>query len=191
MTELATLDSRDRHTRATDRLILARPERADAARIARLANERALAENTSRIPHPYRLSDAEAWLDTVAAMAPEDAPMGIYLNIPDPVLIGAVGIEQGTFAPDPELGYWIGAPYRGRGFATEAARAMIAHAFEHRGLSAIGAGCRITNIASRRVLEACGFAFIGLGRQYLLALDRKEPMDRFRLTRQAWLRRHG
>ena len=46
----------------TERLVLRAPRLEDAERIAMLANERRIAENTARIPHPYRQSDAETWI---------------------------------------------------------------------------------------------------------------------------------
>ena len=46
----------------TKRLVLRAPQLVDAKAIAALANDRRIAENTARIPHPYRLSDAENWI---------------------------------------------------------------------------------------------------------------------------------
>lgn len=188
---MTAANAREAPVLETGRLILQRPQPCDAERIARLANDRGLAQNTARVPHPYSLADAEEWLGAIQAGDPADAPFGVYLNIPEPVLIGVMGVEPYPPANALELGYWIGAPYRGRGFATEAARAVIAHTFAARAAPAVAAGCRITNLASRRVLEKCGFAFIGLGRCYMRALQREEPVDRFRLTRETWARRRA
>ena len=56
-----------------------------------------------------------------------------------------------------ELGFWIGKPYWGRGYATEAARALVGYAFDKLGLTQIVAGAFRENRASRRVLEKVGF----------------------------------
>jgi len=173
----------------TDRLILKRPDRSHAERIAQLCDDLTIAENTALIPHPYALSDANEWLDLIDARPSADLVFGIYLNIPDPVLIGAVSLQRDAQNRDPKLGYWLGAAYRGHGFSTEAARSVIRHGFLAHDFTAVSVSCRITNAASRRVIEKCGFTYAGLGRAHLRSLDREEPMDLFRLTREQWQRR--
>lgn len=168
----------------TDRLVLRVPEEAECARIAKMANERAIAENTARLPHPYTEDDARRWLRSLGAGERDETAFGVYLNIPKPVLIGVAGIVRTNEGAEPDLGFWIGSPYQGRGFATEAAQAVISHAFARMDLAALRSGCRITNAASRRVLEKCGFGYIGLGRRHIRALGRVEPIDLFRLTRE-------
>ncbi|WP_342643374.1 GNAT family N-acetyltransferase [Rhodoligotrophos ferricapiens] len=176
----------------TGRLILTAPASADAGRIAALCNDRTVAENTALIPHPYAIDDALSWLASLESKSIADAlVLAIRLNIPDPVLIGVVGIERKHTNGEPELGYWLGAGYRGRGFATEAAKAAIRYAFQTCGHPAIAASCRLTNIASRRVIEKCGFSYAGLIRTHMHALGKEEPMDFFRLSRDYWLRRQS
>ena len=63
----------------------------------------------------------------------------------------------------PEIGYWLGVPFWGNGYATEAARALIDHAFGDLGYAVLTAGARVSNPASRRVLEKCGFQWTGIG----------------------------
>jgi len=173
----------------TDRLILSRPGRQDAERIAALCNDRTLAENTAVIPHPYTMADAKNWLDTVTAGQEGDLVYAIHLNIPERVLIGAISLERKDNGQDPELGYWIGQGYRRHGFTTEAARAILRTAFQSGSCSAITSACRLTNVPSRRILEKCGFSYQGLGRKHIRALGHDEPMDLFRLSREQWLRR--
>ena len=88
--------------------------------------------------------------------------------------------------PAPELGYWLGLSYWGQGFATEAARAVIDYAFADLKLESIQAGARVTNPASRRVLEKCGFQWTGVGLYRIRALSSSAPIDRFRLDRGIW-----
>jgi RimJ/RimL family protein N-acetyltransferase len=171
----------------TERLVLRAPRLEDLEQIAMLANERRIAENTARIPHPYTLKDAEAFL---AAANRSDAETTFAITLADGTLIGACGLElregPGAAGTTPELGIWLGVPYWGRGFATEAVRALIDHAFEDLELEALQAGARVTNPASRRVLEKCGFQWTGVGLYRIRALKSSAPIDRFRLERSIW-----
>ena len=169
----------------TERLVLRAPRLEDAQRIAMLANERRIAENTARIPHPYTLADAEAFL---AAANGSDRETTFVIALTDGTLIGACGLElrEGPGGSMPELGCWLGVAYWGRGFATEAVRALIDHAFTDLELEALQAGARVTNPASRRVLEKCGFQWTGVGLYRIRALKSSAPIDRFRLERSIW-----
>ena len=86
----------------------------------------------------------------------------------------------------PELGYWLGVDYWGKGYATEAVRAMIDHVFDDTDAEAIQAAARVTNPASRRVLEKCGFQWSSAGLLRIRALSSSAPIDRFRLDRGLW-----
>ncbi len=173
----------------TERLLLRAPRIADAPAIAALVNDRRIAENTTRIPHPYRLGDAEDWI-ALANADPRDEILLITLR--DGTVAGACGLEWRD-APNPEIGYWLGAPFWGQGYATEAVRAMIDQAFGDFGHAAVEAGARTTNRASRRVLEKCGFQWTGVGLYRIRAINSSAPFDRFCLERRIWasLKRWG
>jgi RimJ/RimL family protein N-acetyltransferase len=100
-------------------------------------------------------------------------------------VIGACGYELRNSVP--EIGYWIGAPFWGNGYATEAARALIDEAFGERFHPALHAGARTSNPASRRVLEKCGFQWTGVGLYRIRAIGSSAPFDRFRLDRAIWV----
>lgn len=165
----------------TERLTLRAPRLEDAKAIAQVANDRRIAENTTRIPHPYRLADAQAFVERVNRDGGELA----FLITLDDEPIGACGLAR-LDGPAPDLGYWIGVPYWGNGYATEAARAVIDHAFTALGQQALQAGARVTNPASRRVLEKCGFQWTGVGLYRIRALSSSAPIDQFRLDRGIW-----
>ena len=172
----------------TERLVLRVPRLGDVNRIVALANNRKIAEMTSTIPHPYASTDAEAWVGNVVAQA--GATFAIFAKDSDD-FVGACGYRTGGSgssidAAAPELGYWIGEPYWSRGYGTEAARAVIDHAFAEVGLEMLLASCRVTNLASRRVLEKCGFQWTGAGLCRVRALGASVPSDRFRLDRRTW-----
>ena len=137
---------------ATERLTLRRPTLADVRTIAHLANDRRVAENTRRLPHPYSQDDAVEFVRATAALGSET----VFLIEHDTGPVGMVGIDRST--PDnAELGYWLGVEHWGQGFATEAARGAIDFFFEEFEDDHLYAGARVTNPASRKVLEKCGF----------------------------------
>lgn len=177
----SSLHDPNRPVLQTRRLTLRAPCPADAAALAHLANDRRIAENTAEIPHPYRLSDAESFIG--ATNAKGDA--NFLVALADATLIGVCGIamREGLI---PELGYWLGLAYWGHGFATEAVRAVIDYTFADLKHESIQAGARVTNPASRRVLEKCGFQWTGVGLYRIRALASSAPIDRFRLERGIW-----
>ena len=143
---------------ATDRLALMAPSDRHAAEIARLAGAREVAEMTSQIPHPYTLGDAEAWLARVA-----NKPwVRAILHRADERLLGVVSISERSNPDLPwELGFWIGKPYWGRGFMTEAARALVARYFATTAADAVASSALAENQASLRVQEKLGFVRTG------------------------------
>ena len=165
----------------TERLVLRAPRLEDAKAVVALASDRRVAENTARIPHPYRTSDALEWITSVTAEEGKQTFLITLAGAP----IGACGIDLRE-ASTPELGYWTGAPHWGQGYATEAARAVIDHAFTDLGHEALQAGARVSNPASRRVLEKCGFQWTGVGLYRIRAMNSSVPCDRFRLDRGIW-----
>ena len=87
----------------------------------------------------------------------------------DQSLLGAItlsNVRRGV-AESGTLGYWVGQAHAGRGYATAAVRAVVAHAFDDLKLHRVEAACVPTNHASRRVLEKAGFTLEGQARAYL------------------------
>jgi RimJ/RimL family protein N-acetyltransferase len=166
----------------TARLVLRVPREADAKAIAALANDIRIAQNLLRLPHPYALRDAETFIASVNQPGGETA---FLITDRDDQILGACGIAK-LDGETPELGYWLGVAHWGKGYATEAARAVIDHAFADPGCETLLAGARVSNPASRRVLEKCGFQWTGVGLYRIRALKSSAPIDRFRLDRGLW-----
>jgi RimJ/RimL family protein N-acetyltransferase len=166
----------------TERLVLRAPRLEDAKALATLANDRRIAENTLRIPHPYSLADAQAFI--THANAGDDEAV-FLISARSGAIVGACGLAT-LDGETPEIGYWLGVPFWGKGYATEAARALIDYAFGDLGLEALLGGARVSNPASRRVLEKCGFQWTGVGLYRIRALKSSAPIDRFRLDRRLW-----
>ena len=165
----------------TERLTLRRPALADVKAIAGLANDRRIAENTRRLPHPYLQDHA---VEFVRAMANEPRET-VFLIENNHTPIGMVGVDWRQ--PEaPELGYWLGFEHWGQGFGTEAARAVIDFAFEEFEIEHLISGARVANPSSRNILEKCGFQWSGVELHRLEALGSSTPVDCFRLTRGVW-----
>jgi hypothetical protein len=107
----------------TERLILRAPRRGDVKAIASLLNDRRIAANTARIPHPYSVDDAEQF---VASANRRDGEATFMIFSGDK-LIGGCGIDPREDGP--EIGYWLGVAYWGQGYATEAVRALVDYGF--------------------------------------------------------------
>jgi RimJ/RimL family protein N-acetyltransferase len=165
----------------TKRLALRAARLEDAKAVAALANDRRIAENTARIPYPYKLADAEQFI--VGANKKGEAAYLITLR--DGMIIGACGLMF-HYDDTPEIGYWLGVPYWNKGYATEALHALIDYAFTDLTHDAVQAGARVTNPASRRVLEKCGFQWTGVGLYRINSIKSSAPIDRFRLERRIW-----
>ena len=176
-----TLREARRYVLETERLTLRRPTLADAKAIARLANDRRIAQNTRRLPHPYLQDHAVEFVRTLA----DDPRETVFLIENNFVPVGMVGVDWRE--PDaPELGYWLGVEHWGQGFGTEAARAVIDFTFEEFAVEHLIAGARVTNPASRNILEKCGFQWSGVELHRFEALGSSTPVDCFRLSRSVW-----
>ena len=151
----------------TERLRLRPFAPADADEAARLAGERDIAATTANIPHPYVIADAESWIGGQQAEWDEDRGVTFAITLrEDGALIGAIGLRAERAHQRAELGYWIGVPWWGHGYATEAARAVVAFGFDELGLNRVFARHMTSNPASGRVMEKIGMRFEGEFRQH-------------------------
>ena len=141
----------------TERLKLRAPTPVDAPRIAQLCNDADIPRMTTRMPWPYDLADAEYFVDAVAEQDHERE--NTFLIEHDGEVVGCVGLFMRNRLP--EIGYWIGRPYWGRGFATEAAKAALRWARDDWRKKVIVAGHFADNPASGTVLTKAGFLYTG------------------------------
>ena len=132
---------------------------ADAPRVELLAGEREVAETTALIPHPYPAGAAAAWIATHGAAGAAGTEYTYAITELDATLVGAIAVRPRP-AERENLGYWIGRAWWGRGYATAAARAMIALAFGLLDLDAVSASHLARNAASGRVMEKCGMRLL-------------------------------
>ncbi len=149
---------------ALERLTLRSWRPDDAPVIASLLNNYNIWQYTSdRIPHPYALADAEAFIARTMATEPE-CNFAITL---DDQPIGSIGYTQKADISRivAELGYWLGEPYWGKGYATEAARGLCEWIFANREIWRLEAIVFTHHPVSRRVLEKAGFTLTHTARK--------------------------
>ncbi len=144
----------------TERFVLRPFAASDAPRLVELCRDKAVAWNTSRIPHPYTRADADAFIARRAAVS-SSADECAFAICENGEIIGGAGLHFDEKVGCLELGYWIGADYRGKGAATEAARALVAFARDTLGVAALTAGYFLDNPASGAVLKKAGFRDTG------------------------------
>lgn len=169
----------------TNRLIMRPPHREDIEDLAMIGNDYAIAEMTSRMPHPYTKDDALAFIEGFENGQYEGCIYAITRS-DSGHLIGMGGVENRVRFGGLEIGYWLGKPYWGKGFATEAASALVDLAFRVTDTNKVFAACRTNNPASRKVLQKQGFQFAGLDEMDSLAAGRV-PIERHSLERDVWL----
>ena len=176
MTPLPTLE--------TARLRIRPYNEADIGELVPLIGAREVAETTLRIAHPYTEQDARAFLELTKE------PGKIWLAITlrsDGRQIGGIGLRVEEQHQHAELGYWLGVPFWGQGYATEAAQEMLRYAFEDLGLHRIFASYFKHNPASGRILKKLGMRYEGCQRQHLRKWDQFVDLELYGLLQQEWL----
>jgi RimJ/RimL family protein N-acetyltransferase len=167
-------------------IVLRRFVPADAPRVELLAGEREVAETTALIPHPYPAGAALEWIATHDPAWASGREYSYAVTEPSGLLVGAIGLRPDRRERE-NIGYWIGRPLWGRGYATAAAQALIAVGFGLIDLPVITASHLVRNAASGRVMEKCG-----------MTLLRTEPREHRGavedfcvrgITREAWEKR--
>ena len=153
----------------TQRLILRSLTIADAPEVQRLASDRDIAATTLSIPHPYEDGMAEAWIETHPEAYEKGKAVFFAITLRDNgILCGAIGLGIDKENNNAELGYWVGKPYWGKGYCTEAAKAIVQYGFETLGLHRIHAAHFARNLASGRVMQKIGMHLEGCKRQHIL-----------------------
>ncbi|MCO6184829.1 GNAT family N-acetyltransferase [Rhizobium sp. L1K21] len=171
----------------SERLVLRAPHIEDIDALAHLANNAKIATMVSRMPHPYTVADAAAFVRRAnngvigkAVFAITKADTGEFM--------GCCGLEVDPAEQSRgEIGYWLGEPHWRQGYATEAAQVLVDMAFRDDMIEMLDARCRVVNTASRRVIQKCGFQYQGTGMAPSLALGGTTAVEWYRLDRATWL----
>ncbi|RAZ74747.1 GNAT family N-acetyltransferase [Mesorhizobium atlanticum] len=166
---------------ATERLVMRAPRESDLEQLVTLADNRHVAEMLARMPHPYGETEGRTFL---AMAASRRAGIVYALTLKDTgTFVGCAGLN--TTDRGLELGYWIGEPHWKRGYATEAAHALVDLAFQRTSIQVLHASTRVINPASRRVIHKCGFQYAGQGMLNSIVAG-QVPVERYRLDRKTW-----
>jgi [ribosomal protein S5]-alanine N-acetyltransferase len=175
----------------TDQVLLRPFTRDDAPDVTRLAGDWEVAKTTALMPHPYPPGAAENWIATHAGQW--DSGTEYTLAVCDAGsgdLVGAISlrVDEGH---EGNIGYWIGRPYWGKGYASEAVRCLLALAFDHLQLPKVWAIHMATNVASGKVMAKNGMRHVGR----LLKTHRDEIVpvyfEKYSLTRKRWTSLRG
>ena len=160
----------------------------DAAIVAPLAGDWEVARWTANIPHPYDAGMAAAWIaENRADCENGEAVVFAIERRADRQLVGAIGLMCDPENNEAEVGYWIGRPYWGSGYATEALRGVLRLAFNRLEVGRVTAAAMAGNGASMRVQEKAGLTYAGEELIDAPARGGKFPGQRRAITREAFV----
>ncbi|BCB04219.1 GNAT family N-acetyltransferase [Bacillus sp. KH172YL63] len=161
----------------TERLYLRMFNESDACEVSRLCNNYNLYRSTLNLPYPYTEEDARYWIggheenfdqDRMYEFAVTDKESG--------KLYGAVGISNKARDKNGEIAYWIGEEYWGKGYGTEAAKAVIQFVFKEKDYHRVYARYFGSNPASGAIMKKCGMEYEGTLKDHLFKNDRFEDL---------------
>lgn len=174
----------------TARLILKPFKEEDAQSVYELAKSYELYKSTLNIPHPYEPQMALEWIQT-HEVAHEETGMialGAFIKETD-TLVGTFSLGFLPKTKNGEIGYWIGEPYWNKGYASEAAKALVDYGFAQLKLNRIYGRYLTFNPASRKVMEKIGFEFEGVLKEVIVKEGSFHDVGYLGMLRSDWLRR--
>jgi len=171
----------------TQRLLLRPFTLSDAPLVQKLAGDKAIADTTLNIPHPYKDGMAEEWIATLepASQAGNAMTFAIVLSSENE-LIGAIDLRINKQCNRGELGYWVGKDYWSQGYCTEAARAMLEYGFNSLSLHKINAHHLTRNPASGKVMLKIGMQQEGVHPEHVIRWGRYEDIVSYGILKSEW-----
>jgi ribosomal-protein-alanine N-acetyltransferase len=170
-------------TLETERLRLRPYTEADMPELLPLIGTREVAATTLRIAHPHTEEDARAFLEL--AKEPDKLWLAVTLRA-DGRQIGGIGLRLEQQHQHAELGYWLGVPYWGQGYVTEAAREVLRYGFEDLALHRIFASHFKQNPAFGKILKKLGMRYEGCQREHLRKWDQFIDSELYGILRREW-----
>jgi len=168
----------------TQRLDLRPLTELDIAELVPLIGAREVAETTLRIPHPYEEKHAREFL---ASPLKENELRLIIRTRSQGLLCGGIGLHPDSEHKRAELGYWIGVPFWGNGYATEAASTVVRYGFENFDLNRIYAAHFAGNDASGKVLRKIGMCYEGRMREAIVKWGKFIDLERYAILRSDYV----
>lgn len=166
-----------KNTILTDRLYLRLFEKSDAESVQALCNNFNIYKSTLYLPYPYSLNNALVWMENHKENFDEDR--SYEFAITDRLsgdLYGAISLSNNQKFNNGEMAYWIGEEYWGKGYGTEAAKAIVEFAFEEKKLHKVFARYFKSNIASGRIMQKVGMVQEGLLKDQVVKDGRYEDL---------------
>lgn len=182
-----TINPVEQPTLQTQRLILRPFTLADAPDVQRLAGDRAIAATTLLIPHPYEDGMAEEWIKSHPGAFQERTGICFAIALQETgELCGAIGLRIRKINRNAELGYWVGKPYWGRGYCTEAAQELLQYGFKVLELHRIYSSHFSNNPASGRVMQKIGMSYEGCLREHTWKWGKFENVELYAILKSDW-----
>lgn len=171
----------------TPDLVLRAPTMDDVQAIAALANNRNISSMLQSVPYPYYDRHAEEFIAQVSKPEAGECVFAITESSTG-VLMGMCGLHLVQRRYElPHMGYWLGEDFWGKGYATQAARALVDLFFKAGSEDTLLISVLETNTASRRVIEKCGGRYWKQDINYSSFFDKDMKVDHFRITRENWM----
>jgi RimJ/RimL family protein N-acetyltransferase len=140
----------------------------DSGRIEELARDYDVAKSTLNIPHPYPEGSAIQFIESVlTAERNNKIVMFAITKKESQLLIGLINLNLAAPYKRGELAYWIGKQYWGKGYGTEATKALLEYGFNHLNLNRIFAASFSSNPGSWRIMEKVGLKYEGTLKQHV------------------------
>lgn len=163
---------------ATERLRLRRPQKSDSGAMIQLAGDYEVARSTLNIPYPYAPEDADNYINHVASVWEEGNRFSFSILLKESdSFIGNIGLSKDERHNRGDVGYWLGKPYWGKGYMTEALKRIIQFGFQELKLNRIQASYFSDNPASGRVMEKAGMGYEGTLRQDVRKWDEYKDLS--------------
>jgi 8-oxo-dGTP diphosphatase len=167
----------------TERLLLRHLQLEDAPAVQHLVGDWEIARFTGAIPHPYPDGAAAKW---IAGLGDDDERVFAVTRREDGTFLGCIGLRPRQDQREAVFGYWIGKPFWGRGYAAEALRALVDHAFQAYDIDRVRASAVPENRASIRVQEKVGLAYVGIADEVAPARGGSMGVEVRALSRRRW-----
>lgn len=149
--------NQEKRTITTERLILRPFVLSDAQRVCELCNNYNVYKSTLTLPYPYPIECALSWIETHEDHFTYNQSYDFAITDKQTgELYGAIGLTNNQPHQNGEIGYWIDEEKWGKGYATEATKAVIAFAFTEQHYHKVFARHFASNPGSGRVMQKCG-----------------------------------
>lgn len=171
----------------TPRLVLRPFRMTDADNLAELANDKEIALNTENFPYPYEKYMAESWISQHKEffLINKKVLLAIVTRKKNQ-LIGAIGFDVNSDHDRAVLGYWLGRPFWGQGYATEAAKRLLHYGFKELQLQRIFSSHLKRNPKSGQVLKKLGMQYEGCQVNHIKKFEQYEDVELYGILKSQY-----